>query len=128
MSSNIDFRNRKNYIIHDKNNPMTYPYSESILSTTMQTIAIEVAGANNCNIQVEGCMNNYNTTTKQELVDDECSWTVLATISANDFGVSNDIKKDGIYYVSLSGTRLFRLHTADTASIANAVITFQKIE
>ena len=127
MASVLNFSSRKVCTVQDPTH-LIAATNASYMNPSLQTIAIEVKGAASPAIQIEGCMDDYNEETRKNLDDADCTWFPLAIINSADYSVADKIASNGIYYVSIAGTKRFRFNIADISAISAATISIQKME
>ena len=127
MALVLDFTSRKTATIQDPEH-LIAATSDSYFNPEMCTIAIEVRDAGQSVIHVEGCMDDYNKETKKNLDDADCAWTNLATINAASYAVDDALYGNGLFYVSVAGTKRFRFVTEDISTISAATITLYKVD
>lgn len=127
MALVLNFTSRKTCTVQDPEH-LIAATSASYFNPSLQTIAIEIKGATTPSIAIEGCMDDYNEATKKNLDDADCVWYPLAIISAKDYSVVDKIADNGIYYVSVAGTKRFRFNVADISKISSASISLQKMD
>lgn len=127
MASVLNFSSRKVCTVQDPTH-LIAATNASYMNPSLQTIAIEIKGAALPVIQIEGCMDDYNETTRKNLDDADCTWFPLAIINSADYSIADKITSNGIYYVSIAGTKRFRFNVVDISAISTATISIQKME
>lgn len=102
-------------------NPITAPkVSEAVRVKGLKDITVEVSGVESALIVVEGTVNTLSSD-GTILRDEDCAWTTLGVISAENYKFDNCIKENGIYFVGVSGCTKIRVQVVEITGLATIV-------
>lgn len=94
--------------------------SESFKNNGFSNLTLEVSGATNINLTIEGCVNILNAK-DTALQDSECQWTPLVALDNKNFAICENIESNGIYSISIGGVSRVRIKITSISGAATIV-------